>query len=330
MSRTLEKAIESRVRQQDCQRAFEAISQALKPNGGELSEFEILGGHHILDDDNALFLQDGNAIALTKLGLVQAFIIARRLLFDHPNAELHEDTKVVQDATAMMLLMDPEHLTAANTRKRILQTSLGVRLTGRESLLLTEKHFIDSLLTSRLHRHTKSPTLWSHRQWLITQFQRYAFSVDTVDDFKRVILVSGARHPRNYYAWTHARFLVSQLEDVPDVLDVLVNSTKDWCFSHHDDISGWMFLSDLLSMHMRRVPEVVAETLKFTKSFQWRNESVWYFLRSVVARDGGRPEQECVQDIANALRAGAKANALHESTNKAVNQALRWMNKHVS
>ncbi|KAH0527331.1 hypothetical protein TsFJ059_002343 [Trichoderma semiorbis] len=213
MSRALDDDVKRAIKEGDHEQVFTRIADALSQRLPELLEIEMLGRSHMVDEQTIL-LQDGPAIAVPKLRLVQAFLYARRILEKHVEG-LRDETNgdgLVLRATAVMLLMDPEHLTAANTRKRLLQDTIKSG-TDIESRLHDEQYLIDSLLTSRLHRHTKSPTLWSHRQWLMQRFQDHGLGIDATDTMKRVISVAAERHPRNYYAWLHARYLTKAVSE---------------------------------------------------------------------------------------------------------------------
>lgn len=284
MSRALGKDVKETLKKGDHAKVFAEISRALTAPSDELLELELLGKEHVLDE--LTFLQDDTAIAIPKIRLVQAFIVARKIFISYTTEHFIGLVDDVLGATAVMLLMDPEHLTAANTRKRLLSKTLANNR-GNERWLKLEKHFVDSVLTSRLHRHTKSPNLWNHRRWLMDQFKAQGVDVDVGDDLKRVIMVSGERHPRNYYAWCHARYLVqtfvSNSSYSDEVMSRIISDTKNWAFTHNDDISGWQFLRYLLDKQRQEASAVVLETLRYAESFKWKNESVWYFLRYIVA-----------------------------------------------
>jgi hypothetical protein len=123
---------------------------------------------------------------------------------------------------------------------------------------------------------------------LISQFKQSSVAFDILDDFRNIIFVSGERHPRNYYAWCHARYLISTTEPDPKTTELtrarLIPVTKQWCLGHHDDISGWMFLMVLL-VEPGEAVAIIGETLKVVESFHWRNESVWYFLHNMLATE---------------------------------------------
>lgn len=296
MSRALDDDVKRAIKQGDHEQVFTRIADALSQRLPELLEIEMLGRSHMVDGQTIL-LQDGPAIAVPKLRLVQAFLYARRILQKHVEG-LRDETNghgLVLRATGVMLLMDPEHLTAANTRKRLLQDAIKSG-TDIESRFHDEQYLIDSLLTSRLHRHTKSPTLWSHRQWLMQRFQDHGLAIDATDTMKRVISVAAERHPRNYYAWLHARYLTkavsetaSRGDNLPgmrgdNTLPGMLDAAKKWAMAHHDDISGWAFLMFFLDRHPEFAGSVVSEATRLAASFHWRNESVWYFFRNIAAR----------------------------------------------
>lgn len=290
MSRALDSDVRASLSQEQSLAAYEAISRVLvgdaKKYGDQLLEIEFLGKSHPLPP-GAFYLEDGNALALSKQGLVQAFFAARGLFQDHNENEPWSPDALFA-ITSVILLMDPEHLTAANARKRLVSTNSASN-SPEEALDLVrrDKFFIDSLLTSRLHRHTKSPTLWSHRRWLVERAIQYGEQPDVEDDIREIVLVSGERHPKNYYAWCHARWLTGIVPgDKKDrVLVELVGATKSWCLRHDGDISGWTFLSFLLMQ--------ADDQELWSSSFEWAlgqavsfvlvNESRWVFLRTLAA-----------------------------------------------
>ncbi|KAM0481768.1 hypothetical protein ACHAPX_003094 [Trichoderma viride] len=325
MSRALDDDVKKAIRHGDHEQIFTNIAGALSQRHAELLEIELLGRSHMADAD-AILLQDGPAIAVPKLRLVQAFIFARALLYEK---------KDLSRATAVMLLMDPEHLTAANTRKRILQDGIDSG-TDVETRIRDELYFVDSLLTSRLHRHTKSPTLWGHRQWLMQRCQEHGLKIDATSIMTTVISVAAERHPRNYYAWLHARYLTTAVsetaalregdkvkdKDKGDLAEML-EAAKSWALRHHDDVSGWAFLMFFLDRHPEYAGPVVSETARLAASFHWRNESVWYFLRNMAARawcDGDWREE--VEATRLALLGGAERGSDGE---RVLEQAASWV-----
>ncbi|RGP61255.1 protein ecm9 [Fusarium sporotrichioides] len=323
MSRALDKSVKEALKHGDHHQVFLDISGVLTESSGQLLEIELLGKSHVLDPDSTV-LRDENAVAIPKLRIVQAFIVAQKLhkKFLSGNQDVSMDQ--VLRSTAVMLLMDPEHLTAANTRKRLITNEL--KDGSVEGVLRTEKHLLDSLLTSRLHRHTKSPTLWNHRRWLMEQYRLYRNEVSVENDITRIIMVSGERHPRNYYAWCHARYLTSAFilpsSKAKDALSEIIRSTEKWCFSHHNDISGWQFLIFLLDKHPSETSLVFRETLKLASSFKWRNESVWYFLRYIAAWGATATDMTGFENTRRVLLENA---AEDETGKRTLERAQQWL-----
>lgn len=346
-------------------------------SGEGLLEIEFLGKAHVLPAGTT-FLRDGVSVAIPKRNLVQAFVVARQVLFRQTpssssssssthgflgGAELlaaAEAEAQLDAATAVLLLMDPEHLTAANARKRALlrcsssaaaaappvpggggsaeqqreAAPASSTLAGR---VARERRLVDSLLTSPLHRHAKSPILWAHRRWLLRQQEAWrrqrrrkgdgrteeeaAQGDDGAEDvgahLQNVVMVAAERHPRNYYAWNHARWLVDQYLSGDDPrllgggsgehsLTQLAVAVKDWCLRHHTDTSGWSFLYFLIMKSEKNggnhllASEIFLEILGLAKSLAWVNESVWVFLRVLAAspciREEDRDQFEKVCD----------------------------------
>jgi protein prenyltransferase alpha subunit repeat containing protein 1 len=283
MSRALDPETAASLKRGDPLAAYQSISSVLALPDDGLLEIEFLGKGHILGEGQFV-VQDGRAVGISKLGLVQAFMVARQRLRDHLDGSRMLAGDEVFAATAVILLFDPEYLTAANSRKRLIQAEIsnGGDVKPR---LEREQRLVDSLLTSRLHRHTKSPTLWSHRRWLMTTLTSLDLPVNVLGGIKDVVSVAGERHARNYYAWCHARFLMGL--DVSLDRPGILAAVQAWCFQHHTDISGWSFLYFLLSTESDASTEpgrlVFAEVLNLVNSLRLANESVWVFLRTAAA-----------------------------------------------
>lgn len=286
MSRSLDRNILSQLRLEDPRPVYDDLARLFTDlPESDLLEIEFLGQSHQLEP-GINFLRDGTAVAIPKLRLVQAFFVAHQILRGHLGN--NNNNKIITDdvhaATFILLLMDPEHLTAANIRKRALSAARN----ATQIALKREQRFVDALLTARLHRHTKSPTLWSHRRWLVATCWALGMPWDIRHDIQNVVMVAGQRHPRNYVAWQHARFL---LDRDPSLAATIAADAKDFCLRNQSDISGWAFLSDCITriqdeeIRLSVCSSVLEQTLSMTESFRWTNESVWVFLRTLVARE---------------------------------------------
>ncbi|CAK7209092.1 hypothetical protein SBRCBS47491_000320 [Sporothrix bragantina] len=363
MSRSIDKDTAAALQKGDPDAAFCAIADVLTeelPVSSSLPrvhlEIEFLGHGHPPLPEGEYVLRDGNAVAIPKLALVQAFLVARKKLQKHRAVPLvppvpmpttdNSQNQIIWRATAIILLMDPEHLTAANTRKRLIQTSLQQdHAVSVSSLLARELHFIDSLLTSHLHRHTKSPTLWSHRRWLLSFLATPAVKEShengndrVLQGMTKVVMVAALRHPRNYYAWEHARWLIhwqqANGQGGHESKLNLVVVVRDWCYRNHTDTSGWSFLFFLLAS-LPLPPsaaslsplydETVAQVEQMATSLRWTGEAVWVFLRTAVAyRACARDDVgacSSFQDAASTLLAAVDA-ASHE--HQILQQAQKW------
>ncbi|CZR59634.1 uncharacterized protein PAC_09528 [Phialocephala subalpina] len=322
MSRALDPGITSSISTETFQKIYADIVQALCQETGTLLEIEFLGKSHPLPPDSNV-LVDENYIAVSKVKLVQAFVVGRRILLRYLKDCPKEKILELQNATAVILLMDPEHLTAANTRKRLIQLFQDGPEAELKAALKKEFLFVDSYLTSRLHRHTKSPTLWSHRRWLLEVSASLHLKHDILRDLEDVILVAAERHPKNYYAWSHMRWLThtcstesSSVNELPQIITVV----KNWCLRHPGDTSGFSFLLFGLS-HSKfanlgdsdisnTCSAVCTDVLRLAVSFKWTHESVWVFLRTAVAGYGTEADRAmfyaAIEDISKASPEGHK------------------------
>ncbi|GAO19084.1 uncharacterized protein UV8b_07248 [Ustilaginoidea virens] len=278
-------------------------------------EIEILPRSHAVDE-SAHFLQDGRFVAIPRLRLAQAFLHARRILassLSQSGEPVAGDDDELQSSTAVILLMDPEHLTAANTRKRLLlrkRQSQAAGSAGYRERLARESFVLNSLLTSRLHRHTKSPVLWNHKRWLLRQMEQAELPVDTAHEFERVICVAAERHARNYHAWSYARDVMALRTSregrgtgQPDTgAGEIVALVARWCRLHHDDISGWSFLLHLALLFPSRAAGVFDDVVSLTEKYRWRNESVWHFVRNAALVPGVHQVQVQPTDEARVTR----------------------------
>lgn len=114
------------------------------------------------------------------------------------------------------------------------------------------------------------------------------------------VLRAAEAHPKNYYAWTYARWLVS-VQNVGFNQEDLVS----WCMKHPGDVSGWSFLAWLWMVEAQQVSSQqqggqlqqreeerrrVLETrynqlfsvLKYSHNTAPGHESLWGFVRAVV------------------------------------------------
>lgn len=333
MSRALDKETVASLQSIDTHAVYNDIIQGLCQERTQLLEIELLGKSHEIPAGQNYLLEE-NSIAIPKAKLVQAFVVARQIFFHLIKKGLGETPDELRDATAILLLMDPENLTAANARKRLIQSYIKDRKEEVQLALKKELLFVDSCLTARLHRHTKSPTLWSHRRWVLQICQSVHMEYDIQRDLRAVVLVAAERHPRNYYAWSHMRWLVQTI----GVKDTERNETllvvNDWCLRHPSDTSGFSFLLFFLasfggpkdSSRIEASTRVFQDVLDLATSFKWTHESVWVFLRTLAA-SGEVAEARTITfpEKADAILAAHPGNPQAVITLKA---ATTWLEKY--
>lgn len=175
-----------------------------------------------------------------------------------------------------------------------------------------ELWLLDSFLTSPLPKHPKSPTLWSHRRWLLTEHWKLIASLhdrDTEPEQTRrqdpgsrllsrelhVVLKAAERHQHNYHAWNYLRKLVRQFistdsssPDIDTALRDCVEMVHSWCTQHPRDVSGWSFLLFLLRLakDSELAGDIIELVAKRAISLQFGGEAVWGFIMHAVEREG--------------------------------------------
>lgn len=347
MSRALDNDTAASIQLDNRQAVYDDVVKALcSSTSSELLEIEILGKSHQLPPGYHV-LVDGNSIAVPKVAVVQAFTIARPLLFKCL-PDLPERQQDIRNATAVILLMDPEHITAANARKRVIQTYRKRPAAELKAELTRELWWLDSMLTARLSRHTKSPTLWSHRRWVIEICQSLQMPYDIHQDLTSVLLVAAERHPRNYYAWLHMRWLFqishsyvsgSELPQIRDTANFdnskLLSTITAWCLRNPADTAGFSFLLFCIFQNpgnltggksrMETSSSICKEVLDLAVSFKWVHESVWVFLRTLVASGVAEDQRTAFFKSIEAILAARSGDSKAQSTLQA---ARKWCIKY--
>jgi hypothetical protein len=276
---------------------------------------------------SSFFYLDGANIGIEKRTLLCVFAVARKV-FDgwllargrevDSQPSVWDDPVMVgelSNATTVLLLVQPEYGTAANWRKRMLSRAAQKASVFNEGLsedaerrafmrlLLEEWNFTASLLTSPLIRHSKSPTLWSHRAWMLRQYQDLLLRMgeDLYDDARAgegqvldsekeewmvmreaelrrrfqmeemgIVMRAAEAHRGNYHAWNYARGLMGMFgggigrSGGREMLEMV----RRWVLRHPRDISGWGFLEFLAR------GEQVREWLEGDDGLEVRNDVV--------------------------------------------------------
>ncbi|OJD36036.1 protein prenyltransferase [Diplodia corticola] len=305
--------------------AYRVISDFLQKHRQDVVEIEVLPPA-LAPPSGSPVLEDGICLGVPKRFLAAAFIAARSVFFDKRVCSDPISVQAALDATSVILLFDPEHLTAANFRKaqlNVLRSLHNDSLAPAHSVQL-ELNFLDSILTSPLHRQSKSPTLWGYRAWIVQSFDpqlwlsrapgQDATSLLSWEQFARelgVVLKAAERHPKNYYAWQYARRLFDRVPELQsiyqrqlsllrppplisssltapghDFLQQSVPVVYEWCLRNPSDTSAWSFLYFLLlrtPKPARLAQQIIDRTFGLAQGFHWKHESLWTFLRTVIA-----------------------------------------------
>lgn len=275
-----------------------------------------------LTTDLGPLLQDGLCVGITKAALIKAFQVARQKFIKYlDHRSLADGSNELDIATQIILLFDCEHVTACNWRKRYISSLIQEHVLDRENrlsegLLQGERSLMTSFQCSPLHRHTKSPTLWQHRLWIMTKSlvlrERNAVEYGTSDNSLRnlileeldVVCKSGQLHPRNYYAFSYMRqlhalvckFAKSDSQAILTELAIaMVEPMLQWCLSNPSDISGWMYLFYVLNCDNDMQQDSLLEKRKLVMKriiyfavqiAAWEGESLWTFIDLMIARFG--------------------------------------------
>ncbi|KAK7542284.1 uncharacterized protein J3D65DRAFT_547788 [Phyllosticta citribraziliensis] len=312
-------------------RAYGALVDMFNKYESRTIQIEILPPA-ISPPEGSLLLEDeeeGSA-GIPKAVIFNAFLAARKVFFETRHALTGPSALQAMDATRIMLLFDPEHLTAANYRKRYLLAAQREGTAGQSDLaILVRKDlmFLFTLFSSPLFRHTKSPTLWSHCLWIARNYwdieiawaqdvagdacegdssvdEKTAVSRWLISQHWEKVKDATTSHPKNYHAWHFMRkfvqLLSERLGDKPECgyqseFARLLQETHQWCLKNPSDTSGWAFLSFMFCRREARghedlIGEIMENVLALVYDFRWRHESIWTFIRTVLAARNLIPE----------------------------------------
>jgi hypothetical protein len=107
-----------------------------------------------------------------------------------------------------------------------------------------------------------------------------------------IIFTAADRHPKNYHAWTYARFIWLHLQDEATwSLPQLSERIRTWCMSNISDHSGWMFYTWFLGAQrpwgkqlrqVQRPVETVKRVIGVSENIAPGHEALWAFVRGCV------------------------------------------------
>ena len=315
--------------------AYEALNSYFQKHCDDVLEIEVLP--LAIQPQDGLLLQDGLSLGVPKKTLVLAYTEARQRFFKH--VDNSDNSLTALHATKVMLLFDPEHITAANFRKRrLLALTHEFRHeygAAYHTALRQELCFLNTILTSPLHRQSKSPNLWHHRLWILDPL--VLIELESASNDQRVafwhaeiaaVCKSGEQHPKNYYAWQYARRLMPRIGSSSTKFEI-VHHIKDWCYKHPSDISGWSFLLSLVPglFPMKTRQNLLRDVVGYAINLRAEQESLWVFIRMALAQNTLHGNDlELHQTIQKYFVDLKNDNSQHSATiSECVSRTLYWI-----
>lgn len=278
-------------------------------------------------------LVEGN-LGIPKKILVGLYITAIRL-------SLH--TSNVLEATAVscvLILLNPSHQTALNTRKRLIQDG---HIDPNRELIFTELLMRGSLDAG------KQSIIWDHRRWCLRNIHgimgpsislpilQYWANSEEAERFPRLTLAAIQHelsiiqrtcetYPRNYHAWSQWNFMINicyasiyNTSDVSfqDFFAIIVQEVarlRSWVDQHISDYSAMHQLCQAqklvdylaLSDRFRDIADGTQNSLTLTQhSFSLvtnfpSHESLWMYLRVSLANLDPKERMKILQSIEEA------------------------------
>jgi protein prenyltransferase alpha subunit repeat containing protein 1 len=228
-------------------------------------------------------------------------------------AKLLENVSIdaLAQSSAVILLANPDHYTALNTRKRLLQRGF---LDEQQELKL-----VSALLSVK--SNSKSSFLWHHRRWLLHRLLRcpqgncQGEECSGVLQFSSVLLSrefsladrASEIYPRNYYAWTHRticlRILVSHIGEHRTDLDAMTMLQEEkqrgrrWMEFHISDHTAVQYLCRLedlatqfqITLHGLQ-PTLIVHATGLVETYP-SHEATWLYLRQAILRESTLKDQ---------------------------------------
>ena len=221
-----------------------------------------------------------------------------------------QQSNLLDRFTRVVLLANPAHQTALNSRKKLVQSHV---IDPHREL-----NFSASLLSCR--ECAKESILWHHRRWLLCVIHEVPTASGS-DNIQGVIpsdaletefaCVSAACHiyARNYHAWVHRCFCVKALiaplksgdSSKSSVLNKEYQRTLEWIESHISDHSAMNYAINLEKMLPGEHPtEACLPTREHATSLLQSypdHESLWMYLRGSATLRGEKEFIALMQEV---------------------------------
>eukprot|EP00934_Nitzschia_sp_Nitz4_P006357 Nitzschia sp. Nitz4//scaffold4_size323378//282401//283706//NITZ4_000708-RA/size323378-snap-gene-0.477-mRNA-1//-1//CDS//3329553543//6347//frame0 len=192
--------------------------------------------------------------------------------------------------TSCLLLVNPDHATAWADRRRCLLHKIEER--NNTDGWINELSFLNLLMT----QHSKAPSSWGHRKYVLNRLLRgdpQGDHLQLVENEIRLCRSVADKYPKNYYAWTHRRFLWHVVEPSAEQLQREWDDiTLRWLPQHVSDHSSAHYASQVLSLWIQRTSDthVLIQVLTDARDRvqelvqgHYSHETIW-ILRRLVAR----------------------------------------------
>jgi protein prenyltransferase alpha subunit repeat containing protein 1 len=214
------------------------------------------------------------------------------------NAPVHALHSQILMATDALMLVNPDHSTAWGDRRRALIATSGD--------WTREMQFLNLMMT----QHSKAPSSWGHRKYVLQQIVEGIVKETDNNETTLVDLVHkeiahcskiAEKFPKNYYAWTHRRYLWSScilphLQSNNEIFQTLLqkefDALKAWLEQHISDHSAVHYLTQVLEIQLRSMQKDESQSLAVSKksldlsqsllSTHSDHESLWILRRLIV------------------------------------------------
>lgn len=296
----LEKTRKNRKRFMPAQHLIADFVQLFRRQSIEILPGEIAGWVPESTPTYPFLFAEGN-LGVPQKVLYPAYMVAIRAYFGLRN-ETRGSTPSLRRSdlldrlTRVILLTNPAHQTALNSRKKLVQNHV---IDPRWEL-----DFSAGLLSCR--ECAKESILWHHRRWLLCVIHETSISASADSIPGRVspdvletefACISTACHlyPRNYHAWAHRRFCVEALiaslkSDASPSSSILAKEyqrTLKWVEAHVSDYSAMNYAINVEKMLPCGSPSAVSVSTKEHATLLLRSypdhESLWMYLRGSTA-----------------------------------------------
>ena len=203
----------------------------------------------------------------------------------------HADRQMFMDCISCLLLLCPDHATAWADRRRLSLARKSSNSNSHTRCCISfwevEMLFLDMLFT----QHSKAPNAWGYRRWVCRQIIKELkqdfteHGEDLSDQVMRwaireiaVCSVIAEKYPKNYYAWTHRRFIVNSLMDmmqhnngefddsVRSMIEGEISCIESWLPRHVSDHSAAHYGGEMITLFLQVGS---GSSTSIAKKFKW-------------------------------------------------------------